>query len=77
MSLPARERGAAGVSSQLTPRCSFSKAGMRVGASASKTARETSFQGKIKPILLAFQQELLSSRVCGAPGTLGPGGQER
>lgn len=67
MSLPAHEQGAAGVLFQLTPRCSFSQAGLHVQASASKTMPETAFQGKIKPILLAFQWELLPSQACPAP----------
>lgn len=77
MSLPDREWGAAGVLSQVMPRCSFSWAEMCVQASASKTVPETSFQGKIKPILLAFQQELFFSRVYCAFGVLRPGGQEK
>lgn len=66
-----------GVSSQLMPRRSFSWAGVCVRPSTSKTVPETTFQGKIKSIFLAFQQELLSSQVCSGPGELRPGVWEK
>lgn len=70
MSLPACETEAAGISSQLTPGLSSGQAGMHVRASASKRVPETSYKGKTEPMWLVFQQELLSFRECGPPGTL-------